>query len=90
MNSMKDETGLQSNLILPARTYLESWGYEVVSPNFGTPMVGSQQPVIRPFNDARSAGDVVLAIAKEIPSVSDIMKWAAGGLYPRYHDGQPY
>jgi anaerobic selenocysteine-containing dehydrogenase len=76
MNSMKDETGLQSNLILPARTYLESWGYEVVSPNFGTPMVGSQQPVIRPFNDARSAGDVVLAIAKEIPSVSDIMKWA--------------
>ncbi len=45
--SIPDETAVWADLILPDRTYLESWGYEVVSPAFGTPVVGSQQPVSR-------------------------------------------
>ena len=62
-----DETAVQADLILPDRTYLEAWGYEVVSPGFGLPVVGSQQPVVTPVFDARSTGDVLLTVAKGIP-----------------------
>jgi anaerobic selenocysteine-containing dehydrogenase len=61
-----DETAVQADLILPDRTYLEAWGYEVVSPSFGLPVVGSQQPVVTPVFDARSTGDVLLTVAKGI------------------------
>jgi anaerobic selenocysteine-containing dehydrogenase len=70
-----DETGLESNLVLPERTYLETWGYSAVSPSFGVPVVGSQQPVVQPVVDARSAADVLLAAAKTIPAAAAALKW---------------
>lgn len=71
-----DETAVWADLILPDRTYLESWGYEVASPSFGLPVVGSQQPVVEPVFDARSTADVLLAIARGIPAVAKVLPWA--------------
>jgi anaerobic selenocysteine-containing dehydrogenase len=71
-----DETAVWANLILPDRTYLESWGYEVVSPSFGLPTVGSQQPVVTPVFDARSTADVLLTVARGIPAAAKALPWA--------------
>jgi anaerobic selenocysteine-containing dehydrogenase len=71
-----DETAVQADLVLPDRTYLESWGYEVVSPNFDSLAVGSQQPVVTPVFDARSTGDVLLTLARGISAVAKEMPWA--------------
>lgn len=72
-----DETAVWADLVLPDHTYLESWGYEVVSPSFDDqPVVGSQQPVVTPVFDTRSAGDVVLTIARGIPAAAKALPWA--------------
>lgn len=70
-----DETAGWADLILPDRTYLESWGYEVVAPNFGTPAVSSQQPVVTPVYDARSTADILLTVARGIPAAAKAMPW---------------
>lgn len=71
-----DETAVQADLILPDRTYLESWGYEVVSPGFGLPIIGSQQPVVQPVFDARASADVLLTVARGIPAAAGALPWA--------------
>jgi anaerobic selenocysteine-containing dehydrogenase len=71
-----DETAVQSDLVLPDRTYLEAWGYEVVSPSFGVPVASSQQPVAPPVFDARSTGDVMLAVAQGIEPAAKALPWA--------------
>ncbi len=70
-----DETAAQADLILPDRTYLESWGYDVLSPAFDLPVVSSQQPVVTPLFDARSAADVLLIVAKGIPAAAAVLPW---------------
>jgi anaerobic selenocysteine-containing dehydrogenase len=70
-----DETALWSDLILPGRTYLESWGYEVVSPGFETPVVSGQQPVVAPVYDSRSTADILLAVAQRIPATAQTLTW---------------
>jgi anaerobic selenocysteine-containing dehydrogenase len=71
-----DETAAWADVVLPDRTYLESWGYEVVSPSFGPPIVGSQQPVVKPVFDTWSTGDVLLTIASGISAVASALPWA--------------
>lgn len=61
-----DETAVQADLILPDRTYLESWGYQVPAPGAGRPTVSSQQPVVRPLYDTRATADVLLALAAQL------------------------
>jgi anaerobic selenocysteine-containing dehydrogenase len=70
-----DETAAQADLILPDRIYLESWGYEVVSPGTDRPIVGSQQPVVTPVFDARSTADVLLTVARGIPAAAAALPW---------------
>jgi len=70
-----DETAVEADLILPDRTYLESWGYQVVAPDFGTPAVSSQQPVVTPVVDARSTADVILTVARGIPDAAKALPW---------------
>jgi len=65
-----DETAAWADLILPDRTYLEGWGYDVVAPDFGWPAVSSQQPVVVPVFDARSTADIVLAVAQSLPAAA--------------------
>jgi anaerobic selenocysteine-containing dehydrogenase len=71
-----DETALYADLVLPDRTYLESWGYDVVSPSFGVPIVSSQQPVVTPVSDARSTADLLLTVARGIESLSAALPWS--------------
>ncbi len=70
-----DETAVWSDLVLPDRSYLESFGYEVVTPDFGEAVVSSQQPVVTPVFDARATGDVLLTIARGIPAAAAAMPW---------------
>lgn len=74
-SSIVDETSLEADLILPEPTYLEAWGFEVVSPNFGVPVVSSQQPVVTPLLNSRSAGDVLLTVARGIPAAAKALPW---------------
>jgi anaerobic selenocysteine-containing dehydrogenase len=71
-----DETALWSDLILPDRTYLEAWGYEVISPAFDQPVVSGQQPVVMPVYDSRSTADILLTIARGIPAAAKALPWA--------------
>jgi len=71
-----DETAVQADLILPDRTYLEGWGYDVTNPAFGVPVVSSQQPVVTPLFDLRSTADVLLTLAKGIPAASAALPWS--------------
>jgi len=70
-----DETALWADLVLPDRTYLEAWGYGVVEPSFGVPVVNSQQPVVQPLYNTRATGDVLLEVAKGIPAAAAALPW---------------
>ena len=70
-----DETAVWADLILPDHSYLEAWGYEVVSPSFGMPVVSSQQPVVTPYFDTRSAADILLLISRGIQVAASVMPW---------------
>lgn len=75
-NPLVDETSALADYILPDRTYLEGWGYEVVQPAFrGLPVVSSQQPVVGPFHDVRPTGDVLLTAARGIPAAAAALPW---------------
>jgi anaerobic selenocysteine-containing dehydrogenase len=71
-----DETALQANLVLPDSTYLEGWGYDVLSPAFDVPVVSSQQPVVTPVFDTRATADVLLTVAKGLPAAAKVMVWS--------------
>jgi len=90
-SSFVDETAVWADLILPDHTYLEAWGYQIPSPGADRPIVGSQQPIVRPLYDTRSTADVILALAaKQGGSIAEALPWAdevlfledaSGGLY---------
>lgn len=71
-----DETAVWADLILPDLTYLEGWGYEVVAPNFGSPIVSGQQPVVQPVFDARATADVILTVARGIPAAAKALSFS--------------
>ncbi len=72
-----DETAVWSDLVLPDRTYLESWGYEVPSPGADRPVVSSQQPVVRPLYDTRATADVVLGLAAALGgAAAEALPWS--------------
>ncbi len=72
---MVDETAAYADLILPDHTYLEAWGYDVVSPNFGAPVVSGQQPVVTPLYDTRATADVMLTAARGISKAAAALPW---------------
>ncbi|MGW8318418.1 MAG: molybdopterin-containing oxidoreductase family protein [Candidatus Promineifilaceae bacterium] len=73
--SLVDETAVQSDLILPDHETLESWGYEVVGPNFGLPIVGSLQPIVTPLLETRATADVILEVAGRVPETATALPW---------------
>jgi anaerobic selenocysteine-containing dehydrogenase len=75
-NPLVDETAALADYLLPDRVYLEGWGYSVVQPAFqGLPVVSSQQPVVGPFHDVRSTGDVLLTAARGISAAAAALPW---------------
>lgn len=71
-----DETAVWADMVLPDRTYLESWGYEIVSPDFGQPIISAQQPVVEPLFDHHSTADLLLTVAKGIPAAAQALPWS--------------
>lgn len=65
-SSMVDETAVQSDLILPDHSYLESWGFQLVTPPGDRPALSGQQPVVSPLYDTRATTDVLLDLAQRL------------------------
>lgn len=63
--STLDESASHADLILPASTFLESWGDDFVE---GTGYAGLslRQPVVEPVHDTRNPADVLLDIAHRL------------------------
>jgi len=71
-----DETAAQSDLILPDLTYLESWGYQFVTPPGDRPALSGQQPVVTPLYDTRATTDVLLDLAQRLGGpVKQALPW---------------
>jgi anaerobic selenocysteine-containing dehydrogenase len=71
-----DETGAYADLILPDHTYLEGWGYQILTTGVDRPAVGNQQPVTSPLYETRSTGDVILDLAAKLgANVSSALPW---------------
>lgn len=65
-SSLLDDTALQADLILPDHSALESWGDVVPQAGSRSPVLGLQQPVVRPLYDTRAFPEVLLALAGEL------------------------
>lgn len=74
-NPLVNETGVQSDLILPDRTSLESWGFEVVTTGLPGVFVSSQQPVAPPMFNTPSTGDLLLSAAKGVQAAASSLPW---------------
>jgi anaerobic selenocysteine-containing dehydrogenase/Fe-S-cluster-containing dehydrogenase component len=60
-SSYRDETSSMAHLVMPAHTFLESWGD--YSPQKG--IVGFQQPTMGHFFDTRQMADILISTAKK-------------------------
>ncbi len=71
-----NETTIQSDLILPDHTYLESWGYQVPMPGADRPTVSGQMPVVAPLYDTRATAEVLLNLATALGGkVAQALPW---------------
>jgi anaerobic selenocysteine-containing dehydrogenase len=74
--SVVDETALQADIVLPDNSYLESWGYQVVTPPADRSVISSQQPVVSPLYDTQATSDVFLALADSLGGpVKQALPW---------------
>jgi len=65
-SSLLDDTALQADLILPDHSTLESWGDVIPQAGSRSPVLGLQQPVVRPLFDTRAFPEILLALAGEL------------------------
>jgi anaerobic selenocysteine-containing dehydrogenase len=63
------EMALNADIILPATTYLEEWGYDYSPPGSGFAELKLKQPVVAPRGNARPLADVIFAMAKKVGGV---------------------
>ncbi|MFQ5982955.1 MAG: molybdopterin-dependent oxidoreductase, partial [Woeseiaceae bacterium] len=78
LSSFMDETTGMADLILPANTYLESWGDDVPDPGVGFPVASIAQPVVATLYDTLPVGDIVLSLARQIGGELPIrMSWGS-------------
>jgi anaerobic selenocysteine-containing dehydrogenase len=71
-----DETAVQADIILPESSYLEGWGYQLISPPAEHPAISGQQPVVQALYDTRQPTDVFLALADLIGGpVKQALPW---------------
>ncbi len=69
-----DDTSALADLVLPEKTFLETWGTDIPEPGPGYQVVGFQQPVASPAQDLD--GGILLSDAR---GFGDVLLWAAGG-----------
>ncbi len=65
-SSFLDDTTFEADLVLPSSVPLEDWGDSVADPGPGHQAIGFQQPVVRPFQETRGFGDILLTLAQEL------------------------
>lgn len=70
-SDVMDDTTAVADLVLPQHNPLEDWGSDVPDPASGYELIGFQQPVVRPFFEARGDqlgtrgfADVLLTVAQ--------------------------
>jgi anaerobic selenocysteine-containing dehydrogenase len=74
--SAVDETAVQSDMVLPDNSYLENWGYQVVTPPADRPVISGQQPVVSQLYDTQATTDVFLALAEALGgAVKQALPW---------------
>jgi anaerobic selenocysteine-containing dehydrogenase len=78
MSTFHDETTDLADIILPTSSYLESWGDDIPDPGVGFPVATISQPVVATLYDTLSAGDITLALARQIGGELPIeMPWGS-------------
>lgn len=60
------EMALYADIVFPATTYLEQWGYDHSPPGSGFAEARIKQPVLSPAGQARNIGDIVFAMSNRI------------------------
>ncbi len=60
------EMGEYADMILPAPTFLEQWGYEHCPPGSGFTELKIKQPVVAPMHDTKAIADLVFEIARRV------------------------
>jgi anaerobic selenocysteine-containing dehydrogenase len=74
--SVVDETAVQSDMVLPDNSYLENWGYQVVTPPADRPVISGQQPIVGQLYDTQATTDVFLALAEALGgAVKQALPW---------------
>jgi anaerobic selenocysteine-containing dehydrogenase len=78
-----DESARHAHLILPDHTYLERWQDGLAPAAVATPVWGVVRPVVKPLQNTRATGDVILELASRLggdaaafarwPSVEDLV-----------------
>ena len=63
----KSEMAAYADIILPACTYLEDWGYESALPGSGYAEARIKQPVVEPFDESRPAARILFDLAGKAP-----------------------
>ena len=59
----KSEMAAYADIILPACTYLEDWGYESAIPGSGYAEARIKQPVVEPFDESRPVARILFDLA---------------------------
>jgi anaerobic selenocysteine-containing dehydrogenase len=60
------EMALYADLLLPATTYLEEWGYDDPPPGSGFAEARIKQPVVKAYGEAKSPTDILFSVAKRM------------------------
>ena len=66
------ETSALADLVLPAATYLESWGLESPPAQEMVPYLTLRQPVVRPRGESLSADDILLTLGTRLDEKSSL------------------
>ncbi len=60
------EMALYADIVLPAATFMEEWGYDHSPPGSGFAEVKIKQPVVKPRAEARAVGDILFELARKL------------------------
>jgi len=60
------EMALYADIVLPATTFMEEWGYDHSPPGSGFAEVKIKQPVVKPRGEVKAAGDILFDLARRL------------------------
>ena len=76
-STFMDESTEMADLILPSNTSLEDWGDDFTEPSVRYGVSTIMQPVVSPFYDTKSAGDIFISLARGVGgSTAKALTWS--------------